>query len=165
MLIEDPSWMKPRRQAAAREAALAALHFLHPPVSQIIQRVRDEEEERFRRCRGTLQTWSEPDVTNLDRAVIRLDAHQRGDTFGPIARAWPDSEEERIFAGGLSIQVSTELPFRGKGPVRQILPNPLPFRVAVAGRVEGGGMGVRIERLDERVGTLSGRGAEMGPGR
>src|SRR5688572_23154071 len=155
MLIEDPLMDEAETAGRRARGGVGGVALpLHSPVSQTIQRVRDEEEERLRRRRGPLQTWSEPDVTNLDRAVIRLDAHQRGDTFGPIARARPDGEEERIFTGGLSIQVSTELPFRGKGPVRQILPNPLPFRVAVAGRVEGGGMGVRIERLDERVAPL-----------
>ena len=66
---------------------------------------------------------------------------------------------ERLWESGggcLSVQVGTEFPFRAEGTVRQIVPDARSFRIAVAGREEIGGMGVRIERLDTRVATLMG---------
>src|SRR5829696_2341497 len=95
-------------------------------------------------------------MPDLDGAVIRLDAHQRGDTLRPIALARPDGEVERIIAGCLSVQVSAELRCRGKGTVGQIVPDALPVRVAVTGRKEIGSLDRRIERLDDSVATLVG---------
>src|SRR5215212_924152 len=157
MLIEDP--LVDEAETAGRRAGGGvcgvALPF-HAPVSEIVEGVRDEQEERLRRRRGALQIRTKPDVPNLDRTVIRLNAHQRGHALSPIARVRPDGEEEWVLTGRLSAQMRVELLLRGEGTVRQIVPDARSLRVAMAGREEGVGVCGGIERLDSRIATLVG---------
>ena len=104
MLIEDPLVDEAETTGRGARAGVGGVALpLHPPVSEIVQGVRDEEEERLRRRWGALQIRPEPDVPDLDRAMIRLDAHQRGHALSPIARVRPDGEEERVLTGRLSV--------------------------------------------------------------
>src|SRR5215203_371977 len=154
MVIEDPLVDEAETTGRGARAGVGGVALpLHPPVSQIVQGVRDEEEERLRRRWGALQIRPEPDVPDLDRTMIRLDAHQRGHALSSIARVRPDGEEERVLTGRLSAQMRIELLLRGEGTVRQIVPDARSLRVAVAGREEGVGVCGGIERLDSCIAT------------
>ena len=137
-----------RAERATLAARLAALRERHreattsEAVAEVVERVPREQVDRLGRGRCALQRRAEPDVADLDAAVLGLDAQVGDDADRPAVLH--DREEQRVLRRRLRLEVGAHLLDPVERPVRQVVPEP---RVADGGRLQVGGPG-GVERLE-----------------
>jgi hypothetical protein len=77
-----------------------------PATPQHLEGVARQEEDRLGRLRRALQRAAEPDVADLDHAVLGLDAQEAHDAGREAARHVQDRVEVRIGRRSLGFQMT-----------------------------------------------------------
>ena len=101
-----PSKVNPKRSAALRDAALRGVALpLEAPVAEIVERVAREQEDRLGRLARPLQAQPEPDVPDLDDAVLGGDAQVARHAAGAPVTEVDDRVEQRILGRGVRLEL------------------------------------------------------------
>src|SRR5262249_57813718 len=98
---------EPARGAARRLVAGVALP-LQPAVAQIVHGVSHEQEKRLGGGSRPLQHRRQPDMPDLDAAVLRHDVEIAGHAAGLPAAGLADRVEQRVVNGGAVAEPALE---------------------------------------------------------
>src|SRR6185312_985917 len=120
---------------------------LQPPVRKLLHGVAHEQKQGL--CRGAraLQNRRQPDMPDLDAAVLRDDVEIAGHAAGAAARDVADREEQGIVRGGAIAQPGLKGPGVPPRAIGHEAPQLFAAGDAMRSRVKLGGVAHRIDRL------------------